>query len=193
MVDILSLYYAIPSVDRKQFYTQIEKRSFKKGDFLLFDGDVQKELFLVRAGVTHTFLEMKKKRKIIDFSYNNRFCADFKSFTTQTPAKYAIQCLEDCEIESISFQSLQYLFDQASSIERAYRLLLERILSGIIDKSINNEICTINDRFEWVMQKQPELFKLVPHKYIASYINIDTTNFSKLYNKHCSGNHLIWG
>jgi hypothetical protein len=41
---------------------------------------------------------------------------------------------------------------------------------------------SIEDRYRIFTQRSAFLLQLVPHKYIASYLHIDPTNFSKLFN-----------
>ncbi|MEN0006272.1 MAG: cyclic nucleotide-binding domain-containing protein [Bacteroidota bacterium] len=104
MIEILSLYHPIPAVEQQYFRSLTQSSTFKKGDYLLFDGEVQEELYLIKSGVAYLFLELEHRNKVIDFAYHNRFCADLASLSTQTPAQYCIQCLEDSEVERISFQ-----------------------------------------------------------------------------------------
>ena len=183
MVELLNLYNAIPAEDRKTLRSKIAIKNFKKGDFLLLDGEVQNELYLVKSGTLMMYFDTDEKVKVVDFAYLNRFCVDIDSFSNQTPSVYCIRCIDDCVVETIEYESLQTVFDQSPQIERAYRLLLESVLSAVIRKELNQGIMTIQQRFNKIIEKRPELFSLVPHKYIASYINIDPTNFSKLYNR----------
>ena len=52
----------------------------------------------------------------------------------------------------------------------------------IILNPIDLSCLSIEERFYQLVSKRHEIFGLVQHKYIASYLNIDPTNFSKLYN-----------
>ncbi|SEJ67359.1 cAMP-binding domain of CRP or a regulatory subunit of cAMP-dependent protein kinases [Cyclobacterium xiamenense] len=192
MIEILSLYNKIHSDEKKQFESSVKTFKKKKGDFLLFDGDVQDSLFMIKKGVTFLYDDTGRDRRILDFFYNNRFCADFISFTNQSASKYCIECLSNCIIESISYDSLQKAFNQSKAIETAYRVLLEKMLIASILQNVNQRELSMEDRFKQIMHRKPELFKMIPHKYIASYVNIDVTNFSKLYNKHCVRNGLLY-
>jgi CRP-like cAMP-binding protein len=192
MVEVFSLYNFIPPEDKQRFKGLTDHLSVEKGDYLLFEGDIQERLFLIKSGVACLVDDRGAKLRVIDFSYNNRFCADPASFSQQTPADYCIQCLSDCHIEAIRFEDLQQVFEESPATERAYRLLLEKLYAALLDKSLKMTSLSIEERFIWVMNKRPELFKLVQHKYIASYTNIDSTNFSKLFNQYCIKNGLIY-
>lgn len=192
MLELLSLYHPISWADQTQFHQLTHTSKYEKGDFLLFERDIQAKLYLVKSGVTAICSELDHTIKYLDFSYQNQFCIDIGSFSQQTPSKYCIQCLEDCEIESISYDELQNVFNVSQATERAYRLMIEERYVSLLEKSFIIENKSIRERFEWLMCEKPELFKLVPHKCIASYINIDVTNFSKLYNQLCINNGLLY-
>ena len=193
MIEIINLYQHIPPDDRDQFVHSVITFEKKKGDFLLFDGDVQGDLFMIKSGVACLFDDSGRNRRIIDFFYHNRFCADFISFTNQIPSTYCIKCLSDSQIECISYEHLSEVLDQSRAIERAYRILLENLLIAALKQNESLKALDMEGRFKRIMHHKPELFKLVSHKYIASYINIDVTNFSKLYNKYCVKNGLLYG
>lgn len=189
---MLSTYNFIPSNEKKLFKSRTSSFTRKKGDYLLFDGDVQNDLFLIKSGITCLFDDKGEKLTLIDFSYCNKFAVDIESFYNQTPSNYCIKCLDDCEIDCIRYDDLQSVFNESQAIERSFRLLEERVLISLLSKSIKQQTLNIEERFVWVMNKRPELFKLVQHKYIAAYISIDPTNFSKLYNKYCVNGGLIY-
>lgn len=192
MIELLNLYSDISNQDSKLFESLVDTFLISKGDYLLFDGEIQDKLFLIKSGVTATYLDNDAKQKYIDFSYQNRFAVDIRSFIKQSQSEFCIRCLDDSEVQSISFNNLQTIFDKSPKIERAFRILTENLLIASIEKSIIMETKNINDRFKWVMNKKPELFKLLPNKLIASYINIDITNFSKLYKQYCLKENLIY-
>lgn len=186
MIQLLSLYNQIDAKDQRYFESKVEVQSVQKGEFLLMDGQIQDRLFLVREGLHMLYLDRDDKRQVIDFAYRNRFCADLHSFTNQVESSFCIECMQDSQVESISYEDLNHVLDGYPSIQKAYRILLERVYTALLERKLDLGLLTIQERFNQVIASRPELFTLVPHKYIASYLNIDATNFSKLYNA-CAG------
>jgi hypothetical protein len=39
------------------------------------------------------------------------------------------------------------------------------------------------EKFRSLLQRSPHILQLVPHKYLANYLGIDATNFSKFINR----------
>ncbi|MEM6265413.1 MAG: cyclic nucleotide-binding domain-containing protein, partial [Bacteroidota bacterium] len=155
MVNLLSLYHQIPATQQHLLSSRIKTSGFKKGDFVLVDGEVQEHLYLVKKGVLILYYDQEDMFKVLDFAYGNRFCADLDSFSNQKPSNYCIQCIQECEVELISIDDLEEIFDAAPDVERAYRILMERILTALLKKSLNQEIMTIQERFKWVIGKHP--------------------------------------
>jgi hypothetical protein len=82
----------------------------------------------------------------------------------------------------ITFEELQKLFDQSQQIERLFRRMTEVVLASVINRHIELLSLTIEERYKTFCKHSPHLLQLVPHKYIASYLGINPTNFSKLFN-----------
>lgn len=55
--------------------------------------------------------------------------------------------------------------------------------SGLLERMVELQSFSAEDKFRNLMKRSPHILHLVPHKYLANYIGIDATNFSKLINK----------
>lgn len=160
----------------------LKTKAFKKGDFITVAGQTQRELYLVKSGVQMSYFDTDNKTHVIAFTYPPNLCAIPESFSFQIPSKYFLTCLTDSELDYITFEELQKLFDQSQQIERLFRRMTEAVLAGMINRHIELHSMTIEERYKTFCQRSSHLLQLVPHKYIASYLGIDPTNFSKLFN-----------
>lgn len=164
------------------FEEKLTQRRFKKGDFIINPGEIQKELLFVQIGVQMAFYENTKKTYVMAFTYPPDFCAIPDSFSFQKPSNYHLQCLSDSEMLAIKHDDLSLLFDQHHELDRLFRKMTEAVLAGVLSRHLELQTDNIEDRFRTFCHRSPHLLQLVPHKYLASYLNIDATNFSKLYN-----------
>jgi hypothetical protein len=55
-------------------------------------------------------------------------------------------------------------------------------LSGLLDRLVELQSLKAEERFRILLRRSPHILHLVPQKYLANYIGIDATNFSKLMN-----------
>jgi CRP-like cAMP-binding protein len=180
--EYLKLFHDINKADYDLLTTNLKSKSFKKGDFITVAGQTQQELYFVKSGVQMSYFDTDKKTHVIAFTYPPNLCAIPESFSFQSPSKYFLTCLTDSELEFISFDDLQKLFDQSQQIERLFRRMTESVLAGMINRHIELHSMTIKERYKIFCQRSPHLLQLAPHKYIASYLGIAPTNFSKLFN-----------
>jgi CRP-like cAMP-binding protein len=179
----LKQFYGISITDYDLLTENLNSRSFKKGDFITMPGQVQRDLYFVKSGVQMAYYDSDEKIYVLDFSYSPNLCAIAESFCFQVPSKYYLTCVTDSEFDFLSFESLQKLLDQSHQIERLFRRIAETMLAGLTEIHINLRAMTIEQRYKKFCLKNPEILHLVPHKYIASYLGIDPTNFSKLFNQ----------
>jgi CRP-like cAMP-binding protein len=178
----LRQFHELTTADYDLLNGQLKSRTFKKGDILVSPGEVQKELYFVKSGVQMSYFETEKKSHVIAFTYAPGVSAIPGSFSLQMPSTYYLACLSDSELECISHDRLQSLFDQSPGIERLFRRMTEVILAGMINRHIELHALDIEQRYREFCKRSPHLLQLVSHKHIASYLGIDASNFSKLFN-----------
>lgn len=181
--EYLRLFHDIGTEDYNLLTEKLKTRKFKKGDLIIVPGRVQKELYFVKNGVQMSYFDTDDKTYVIAFTYSPNLCAIPESFQFQMPSKYFLTCLTDSELEYITYNELMKLFDVSQQIERLFRRITEFILAGMINRHIELHALTMKERYKIFCQRSPHLLHLVPHKYIASYLGIDPTNFSKLFNQ----------
>ena len=80
----------------------------------------------------------------------------------------------------ISKSSLQIL--KHKELETLFRIFITKVLLGLMERHHQLLAHNIETRFKVFAKRSPHLFQLVTQKDIASYLRIDATNFSKLYN-----------
>jgi CRP-like cAMP-binding protein len=175
-------FYPVGEQDWARFLEKCKPKTFAKGDFLLSAGQTQRELYLVEEGVQMSFFDNGEKMQVMAFTYAPSLSAVPESFLLQTPSNYYLQALTDSRMQALSYPCLQDLFEEVPIWERVFRKMTEHILAGMIQRHLELQIHTIEERFRQFAQRSPHLFQLVPHKYIANYLGINPTNFSKLYN-----------
>ncbi|WP_129715250.1 Crp/Fnr family transcriptional regulator [Pedobacter sp. SYP-B3415] len=177
-----SAQYGISLADYEMLTANLKQCSFKRGEDIIVPGQIPGRLFFVRTGVQVGCYETAEKNHILAFSYFPGILAVPGAFTFQAPSLYYWRSLTDSILDYISFTDLTSLFDRNQQIERFFRKMTEDALAGMISRHIELQAMTIAERYRTFCSRSPHLLQLVPHKYIASYLGIDPTNFSKLFN-----------
>lgn len=184
-MDLLAFFNLFHPVSKDIFarlQQHLQSRSYGRNDIITREGQVQRELFFVKSGYQMSYLNHNGKVHVMAFTYPPNLCTIPDSFLMQRPSQYVLQCITDSEFDCISHSVLMQLFDEEPTLERLFRKFTEAVLVGLIQRHIDLHTLTIEERFKGFASRSPQLLNAVPHKYIASYLDIDPTNFSKLFN-----------
>jgi hypothetical protein len=63
------------------------------------------------------------------------------------------------------------------------RLGLTHSLAGVLERLVELQCFSSEEKFRQLLRRSPHILQLVPHKYLANYLGIEATNFSKLLNR----------
>lgn len=176
------LFHPISDENFELLTSNFKSRSFRKNEFITMPGQVQKEIYFVEKGTQMSYFENGDKIHVIAFTYPPNISAIPDSFYFQSPSDYYLKCLTDSEMYYLHYETVQKIFDRSQEIERLFRKMTEVVLAGIITRHKELQTLSMEERYLAFCRRSPQLLQLVPHKYIASYLGIDSTNFSKLYN-----------
>ena len=69
------------------------------------------------------------------------------------------------------------------SLETLVRKGVTWSMSGIMERLVELECFSAEERFRTLLKRSPHILQLIPHKYLANYLGMDATNFSKLLNQ----------
>lgn len=157
-------------------------RKFSKGQLIISPGEVERELYFVASGIQMSYFETERKQQVLAFTYPPGICAIPGSFSFQQPSEYFVTAISDSEMYGILHKDLETIFQSSRRIETEFRKMTEAILAGVIQRHIELHTLSIEERFRQFCKRSPHLLNAVSHKFIASYLGIDPSNFSKLYN-----------
>jgi CRP-like cAMP-binding protein len=184
-MNLFELFNSVANIDQETYdllMLEITTKSFSRGSLLVKPGEMQRQFYFVIKGVQMCYFNTGEKEHVINFTYAPYPSAVPGSFMLQKPSTCYLKCLNDSQFYCISYNSLQTLYDKYPMIERLFRKMTEHLLDGTINRYIELHTLTIEEQFRAFTQRSPHLLHQIPHKYIASYLGIDHTNFSKLYN-----------
>jgi CRP-like cAMP-binding protein len=100
----------------------------------------------------------------------------------QHPSKYHYETLTPSKFLRAPYSELHALMEHHAAIEKLVRKGVTESLSGVMDRLVELQCYSSEQRFRKLLQRSPHILQLIPHKYLANYIGIDATNFSKLIN-----------
>lgn len=177
----LSKSFPLSPATLSQFLSIWETRHENRKVILTRAGDTERYLYFVTQGIQRVYYHDEQNREAtIIFSYPPSFFGVADSFLTQTPSRFFAETLTRSSFLRASFESINDCMQQFHEVERMVRVLTSFAFSGLLERMIEIQCFSAEEKFRALMKRSPHLLNLVPHKYIANYLGIDPTNFSKL-------------
>lgn len=144
------------------------------------EGETEKYIYFVLEGVQRAYAVGEDGREAtLVFTYPFSFSGVADSFLLQQPSRYFFETLTPSVFLRATFRQLDNLMLEHHAIERMIRLALGQALAGVLARQIELQSFSAEQRFRALLTRSPHILHLVPHKYLASYLGIDATNFSK--------------
>jgi len=155
--------------------------SAKRKELLTAAGETEKYLYFVTEGVQRAFyLGEDDKEATIVFTYPYSFSGVADSFLLQQPSRYHFETLTKSEFIRTTYQQVQELLDRYHNFEKLIRKATSYTLAGVLERQIELQCFSAEQKFRTLLKRSPHVLTLIPHKYLASYLGIDATTFSKL-------------
>lgn len=154
---------------------------YKRKTVLTAAGETERHLYFVLEGVQRAFyVGADHPEATIVFTYPHSFSGVADSFLTQTPSKFFFETLTASKLLRTSHQQVQQLMDKYQVIERLIRLATSYALMGVLERQVELLSFSAEEKFKTLLKRSPHVLQLIPHKYLASYLGIDASTFSKL-------------
>ena len=152
----------------------------KRKTLITSAGETEHYLYFVLEGVQRAFYLDEDKETTIVFTYPPSFSGVADSFLTQQPSSYYLETLTHSRFLRASYQQIHRLQVQYPRIQEAMFKATAFALKGVLERQIEIQCFSAEEKFRKLLSRSPHLLQLVPHKYLASYLGLDPTTFSKL-------------
>jgi CRP-like cAMP-binding protein len=153
----------------------------KRKTILTAAGETERYLYFVLEGVQRAFyIGDENKEATIVFTYPPSFSGVADSLLTQTPSLYFLETITASSFIRISYEQLNELMKAYPGIQQLVFKATAFALKGALHRQVELQCFTNEEKFKTLLKRSPHILNLVPHKYIASYLGMDATNFSKL-------------
>lgn len=159
----------------------LEKRKVKRKTMLLQEGEVcHFEAFVNQGCIRSYYLDENGFEVTLQFAIEDWWVSDIASFHEQKPSHMFIEALEDCELLVLNPATKESLLQQIPSLERYFRLMVQRNLSSLQARLFKTIATSAQDKYLDFLEKYPTIPQRVPQHYIASYLGISPEFLSKV-------------
>lgn len=164
--------------------TYFKFKKVKRNTILLSEGEVCKEFYYIQKGCLRTYFITKQGQEKTRFvTLDCSIGTALASFISQKPSFEFIDVLEDTELLAIRHNDFYQLNKELAHWKEFYQKILEMAYS-FQNKSFEN-LVTLNakQRYEQVLNTNPQLIQRLSNKVLASYLDITQETLSRLKSK----------
>ncbi|WP_276864498.1 cyclic nucleotide-binding domain-containing protein [Mediterranea massiliensis] len=165
---------------RKQIENILVRKDFSKGELLVAEGQISQNIVLVGKGMIRQFYYKNGKDVTEHFSYEGCIAMCIESLLKQEPTRLMMEALEDGTIYLLNHHKLMLLAEVSWEVNMFYRKVLEHSLITSQVKADSWRFETARERYNNLMQTQPEVIKRASLSHIASYLLMTPETLSRV-------------
>jgi len=152
-----------------------------KRQFLLQEGDLCRELAFVKKGALYSYsVDSSGNKHVIRFAFDGWWMADLHSFFTEKPTRLNIELLENSELLLLTKQNHEKLLEEIPVYERYHHNLVQNAYIAIHQRVENALGLTAEEKYERLLEQNPEFLNRVPLHLVASYLGISPETLSRV-------------
>ena len=89
----------------------------KKKQILIYENEIQKSIAFIYSGLIRSYFIDDNGKEINNaFFSENDFVTDYLAFIKQQRTKYTFECLEDCTLISIPFETVETAYERYKNL-----------------------------------------------------------------------------
>ena len=156
----------------------------KRREMITVAGSREKYLYFILEGVQRVYyLDEKDREATLVFTYAPSFGGVLDAFLLQQPSRYYYETISASGFLRASSEHIEELMASWPGVSTMIRKGLTHAFAGLLERQAELQCFSSEEKFRRLLKRSPHILNIVPQKYLADYLGIDPTNFSKLVNK----------
>lgn len=158
-----------------------------KHEFLLRPGQAAEQIhFVVQGGFRSYFI--KEGEEITDyFFFENTFATDYASLFGAKPSEFYLEAIEDTRTLAYGRRAFLQLAKEYPVFGEFGRIHAEQAFVEIEERMRILQHQSLQEKYEYTIEKFPQLFQRVPQHQIASYLGVKPESLSRIKRSKKSG------
>lgn len=139
--------------------------------------------FVVSGSFRYCCTNSLGENSIVGYTFEESFVGNYPAFQLQDKSNVDIQALCDCSVYLVSFQQIVDFYETNNEHQKLGRRIAETLLWEIYDRMISMYSLTPEERYLEILNRCPDLLKLITLKELASYLMIRLETLSRIRKK----------
>lgn len=155
-------------------------KTYKKGDFLLQQGEVCRHSFTIEEGILRKFYLNDGKEITTAFFFADDIAVSFDSYCQQKASMEVIQALTDTTVSQIEFTAFQKAKMKFPKLIELDLLLTEYYAMSLEKRLFDFHTLNATQRYLHLINDQTQIIQHIPLTHIASYLGISLETLSRI-------------
>ena len=172
--------YSLPITASLQLLAKMEKLHFRKGDFLVQEGERNSNFYIISKGIWRGHYLNDGVDVSVWFASEGEAIFSSWGYIENTLSLVSIEAMCDSELYGISKAKLESFYASSAEVANFGRRLFEQQFLGLENWIISGGSPRAKERYLTLLEENPELLQYVPLKHIASYLWITPQSLSRI-------------
>ena len=183
MMQFLNSVYPMTEELMADLASIVKFRTLREREYLLQEGEICRELHFIQSGYLRIFYLKDGKEVSTWFLGETETIVSVDSFYDQVPSYEFIQAIEPCELYYINYDELEATYEKHMVFNFIGRVLTIRYMRMLSRQLRSIRMLSGLERYQQLLQKDPELLRRAPLKYLASYLDMEPETLSRMRGK----------
>lgn len=176
----LNTIHPLHSGTRDYLQQNLKTLEVAKKEFILKQGHICRNIYFISRGLLRCYYIKEYKEISAWFMKEGDIIISVESFFNQIESKESIQALEDSFLHYISYEELQYAYEQFPDFNSIGRILTEKYYQLSEQRLYSLRMQKAPEKYHFLMEHFPQILQRVSLTNIASYLGITQETLSRI-------------
>ena len=184
LLQVLGFITPLPAPMQSRVNQENLIQTFPRRTLLLRPGETARRLYFIRRGFLRAFfIDENGKECTTWFMGKGDLMISVYSFFTQQPAHEYIEVLQDCKLQSLSWNQLNAYYADFREGNLLGRIVTQKYYILSEERAIFLRTQTPEHRYDLLLKTHPEIGQQTTQQNIASYLGISRETLSRIRRK----------
>lgn len=169
--------------EKEIFFKNMTLLQLRKGDCLFQVGEEIKYSYIVIEGLLRSYNLHNNKEVTRMFYTSYNAIADYPAISNGEKATYNIQAIKSSKVLAFPIENQRKLLKTSIRYQNLFIKRVNLLFKTKLERELHFMAYNGEERLNALKESNPDLFKIVPDLYIASYLGITPVQLSRLNNK----------